>query len=190
MNNEVYNDEQYFHESRKKRLNLIRKLVKDGRITSISKLQSKLAEKDIKCSEPTIKKDLKHCGIQYDKITHTFRFKNDIDSKVDLLHPNLNQVVLEVFRQCKIGIDDNYQVFKPIHYGGSQKIDLYLHCVMITCPLGYEELLYQTVSSNFISFDIFTAQVNKGSVFFFFKNDTQRDFANASSFYDALQKYY
>ncbi|MBS5317674.1 MAG: hypothetical protein KHY44_14955 [Clostridiales bacterium] len=190
MNNSNDNNEQYFHKSRKKRIQYIKKLVRNGDITSTHDLQNKLIEQGFNSSISTLKKDLKHCNIKYDRNTHTFRFILDIEAQVDILQSNLNLTVLEVFRHCKIGADDRYQVFKPIHYGGSKAISLFLHCVMITCPIGYEEILYQTISSHFISFDIFTAQVNKGSVFFLFKNASQKDFENASLFYNALQKYY
>lgn len=175
--------------TKQERHNYISKLVKERSIRTQQDLLSLLNNDGFKCSLPTLKKDLQELTIKYNSNANQYNFESDIARSFRVTKYNLNETLLEVIKICKIGTNGSYKLYPPFIYGARKSHNLFLHCVMITCPLNYEELLYSTIAANLSSHDILTTQINKGSLFFIFESHNLKDFSKANAFYKHLKAY-
>lgn len=171
------------------RRDYISKLIKERTIRTQQDLLTLLNNDGFKCSLPTLKKDLQELTIKYSSTTNRYHFESDIAKNLAFTGFNLNENLLEALKVCKIGTNGSYKLYPPITFAFQKTHNLFLHAVMITCPLNYEDLLYHSISTNLSSYDILTTQVNKGSLFFIFESHDSNDFSKANTFYNHLKSY-
>lgn len=175
--------------TKQERHSYIGKLVKERHIRTQPELLTQLNNDGFKCALPTLKNDLKELGIKYNSNTKQYDFEADIARGLRVTKYQLNPSLLETIKICKVGPTGPYKLYPPFMFAGNKLHSVFIRCVMITCPLNYEEMLYDAISKNLSSHDILTVQINKGSLFFLFESNIQKDNSKAKAFYENLKEY-
>lgn len=162
------------------RHDLIKKLANDGQIHSYKKLQELLSKRNCDVSIRTVSNDLKALNIFYNPQLKRFTFQETQTPSTITLLPDINPELREVLYNCGLG-SSQYKIYIPMYYSHSKDYKTYIMSVLITCKLGYENVLHQSISKHFSSYNIISFQINSGSIVCLFSlkkyaNDFYKDF--------------